>query len=131
MQCARAIPVAWLGSGSCHNRPSGWILMMMTNDDDSHLRHCVSCGLFLSPCHNTILYAFRLIVEFCQFSSYSCCLKFVCTQYHVQNPLRYVYVLCGARQNSTVIQKRGYFGTCKAEGRKSSGIIFEVIQHFS
>ena len=27
MQCARAIPVAWLGSGSCHNRPSGWILM--------------------------------------------------------------------------------------------------------
>ena len=29
MQCARAIPVAWLGSGSCQNRPSGWILMMM------------------------------------------------------------------------------------------------------
>ena len=29
LQCARAIPVAWLGSGSCHNRPSGWILMMM------------------------------------------------------------------------------------------------------
>ena len=27
MQCARAIPVAWLGSGSCHNRPSGWILL--------------------------------------------------------------------------------------------------------
>ena len=31
MQCARAIPVAWLGSGSCQNRPSGWILMMMMN----------------------------------------------------------------------------------------------------
>ena len=31
-QCARAIPVAWLGSGSCQNRRSGWILMM--NDDD-------------------------------------------------------------------------------------------------
>ena len=30
MQCARAIPVAWLGSGSCQNRPSGWILMMMS-----------------------------------------------------------------------------------------------------
>ena len=30
MQCARAIPVAWLGSGSCQNRPSGWILMVMT-----------------------------------------------------------------------------------------------------
>ena len=29
MQCARAIPVAWLGSGSYQNRPSGWILMMM------------------------------------------------------------------------------------------------------
>ena len=29
MQRARAIPVAWLGSGSCQNRPSGWILMMM------------------------------------------------------------------------------------------------------
>ena len=29
MQCARAIPVAWLGSGSCQSRPSGWILMMM------------------------------------------------------------------------------------------------------
>ena len=28
MQCARTIPVAWLGSGSCQNRPSGWILMM-------------------------------------------------------------------------------------------------------
>ena len=23
------MPVAWLGSGSCQNRPSGWILMMM------------------------------------------------------------------------------------------------------
>ena len=31
LQCARAIPVAWLGSGSCQNRPSGWILMMMMN----------------------------------------------------------------------------------------------------
>ena len=29
MQCSRAVPVAWLGSGSCQNRPSGWILMMM------------------------------------------------------------------------------------------------------
>jgi hypothetical protein len=29
MQRARAIPVAWLGSGSCQNRPKGWILMMM------------------------------------------------------------------------------------------------------
>ena len=29
MQCARAIPVAWLGSGSCQNRPSGWILLII------------------------------------------------------------------------------------------------------
>ena len=29
IQCARAISVAWLGSGSCQNQPSGWILMMM------------------------------------------------------------------------------------------------------
>jgi hypothetical protein len=29
MQRARAIPVAWLGSGTCQNRPKGWILMMM------------------------------------------------------------------------------------------------------
>jgi hypothetical protein len=28
-QRARAIPVAWLGSGSCQNRPKGWILMMI------------------------------------------------------------------------------------------------------
>jgi hypothetical protein len=28
MQRARAIPVAWLGSGSWQNRPKGWILMM-------------------------------------------------------------------------------------------------------
>jgi hypothetical protein len=27
MQRARAIPVAWLGSGSCQNRPKGWILI--------------------------------------------------------------------------------------------------------
>jgi hypothetical protein len=27
MQCARAIPVAWLGSGSWQNRPKGWILI--------------------------------------------------------------------------------------------------------
>jgi hypothetical protein len=27
MQCARAILVAWLDSGSCQNRPKGWILM--------------------------------------------------------------------------------------------------------
>jgi hypothetical protein len=27
MQRARAIPVAWLGSGSCWNRPKGWILI--------------------------------------------------------------------------------------------------------
>jgi hypothetical protein len=31
MQRARAIQVAWLGSGSCQNRPKGWILMMMIN----------------------------------------------------------------------------------------------------
>jgi hypothetical protein len=28
MQRARAIPVTWLGSGSCQNWPKGWILMM-------------------------------------------------------------------------------------------------------
>ena len=27
MQRARAIPVTWLNSGSCQNRPKGWILM--------------------------------------------------------------------------------------------------------
>jgi hypothetical protein len=27
MQRARDIPVAWLGSGSCQNRPKGWILI--------------------------------------------------------------------------------------------------------
>jgi hypothetical protein len=27
MQRARATPVAWLGSGSCQNRPKGWILI--------------------------------------------------------------------------------------------------------
>jgi hypothetical protein len=27
MQRARAIPVAWLGSGSCQNRPKSWILI--------------------------------------------------------------------------------------------------------
>jgi hypothetical protein len=31
MQCARAIPVTWLGSGSCQNQPKGWILMIMTD----------------------------------------------------------------------------------------------------
>jgi hypothetical protein len=29
MQRARAIPVAWLGSGSCQNRPKGWILIII------------------------------------------------------------------------------------------------------
>ena len=29
MQCARAIPVTWLGSGSCQPGLWGWILMMM------------------------------------------------------------------------------------------------------
>ena len=28
MQCTRAIPVAWLGSGSCPNWPKGWILII-------------------------------------------------------------------------------------------------------
>ena len=53
MQCARAIPVVWLGSGSCQNRPSGWILMM-TNDDvmcvlqDKNLVIINSCNTFQS-----------------------------------------------------------------------------------
>jgi hypothetical protein len=29
MQRARTIPVTWLGSGSCQNRPKGWILMII------------------------------------------------------------------------------------------------------
>jgi hypothetical protein len=29
MQRTRAIPVAWLGSGSCPNKPKGWILILI------------------------------------------------------------------------------------------------------
>jgi hypothetical protein len=29
MQPARAIPVVWLGTGSCQNRPKGWILLLL------------------------------------------------------------------------------------------------------
>jgi hypothetical protein len=29
MQRARNIPVAWLGSGSCQNRPNGWIILLV------------------------------------------------------------------------------------------------------
>ena len=31
MQCTRAIPVAWLGSGSCPNYPKDWILIIIIN----------------------------------------------------------------------------------------------------
>ena len=29
MQCTRAIPVAWLSSGLCPNRPKGWIIIII------------------------------------------------------------------------------------------------------
>ena len=58
MQCARAILVTWLGSGSCHNRPSGWILMM-TNDDykyNYYVKHSVffvRCDAMKHNCWST------------------------------------------------------------------------------
>jgi hypothetical protein len=47
MQCARAIPVAWLGSGSCQ-KPAQ---RLNTNDDDesdSESEVCIKLGVFIT-----------------------------------------------------------------------------------
>jgi len=47
MQTTRAIPIAWVGSGSCPNWPKGWIL---TTNNNKH--RTVSLILVSHFCHN-------------------------------------------------------------------------------
>ena len=66
MQCARAIPVAWLGSGTYQNRPSGWILMIMIYIYEGSRLHF---GSYITSA-DTSGYVFLCFVsELCPYSS--------------------------------------------------------------
>jgi hypothetical protein len=56
---ARAIPVAWLGSGSCQNRPKCWILMMII----------MYSTIYYYPILNTLLF-FRHITQIPNFMKF-------------------------------------------------------------
>jgi len=56
MQCTRAVPVAWLGSGSCPNWPKGWILIIIITQNVVR-RHHYYYYYYHYHHHHCLLYA--------------------------------------------------------------------------